>query len=50
MEFPSLPPDDILQPPRQGIHQVFLVHTHEVSLSLVSTEIVTASSTEIAAP
>jgi hypothetical protein len=46
--FP-LPPDDILQLPRHGIQQVLQVHTLEVSISLVSIEIVIASSTEIAA-
>jgi hypothetical protein len=43
-----LPPDDILQRPRHGIYQFLQVHTHEVSISLVCTEFVTASSTEIA--
>jgi hypothetical protein len=43
-----LPPGDILQPPGHGIHQVLQVH--EVSISLLSTEFVIASSTEIAAP
>ena len=43
-------PDDILQPPRHEIHQVLQVNAHEVSIPLVSTKIVIASSTEIAAP
>jgi hypothetical protein len=44
-----LPSDDILQRPRHGVQHVLQVHTHEVSISLVSTDIVIASSTEIAA-
>jgi hypothetical protein len=43
-------PDEILQPPRHEIHQVLQVNAHEVSIPLVSTKIVIASSTEIAAP
>jgi hypothetical protein len=32
-----LPPDDILQPPGQGIHQVLQKNIHKISISLVST-------------
>jgi hypothetical protein len=45
-----LPPDDILQPLRHGIHRVHQAHTHEVSISVVSTEFVIASYTEIQVP
>jgi hypothetical protein len=45
-----LPPDDILQSPRHEFQHVLQVQTHEVSIPLVSTTIVIASFTEIAAP
>jgi hypothetical protein len=45
-----LPPDDILQDPEHGIHQVLQVQIDEVSISLVCTEFVIKSSMEIAAP
>jgi hypothetical protein len=44
-----LPPDGILQPSGHGNHQVLQEHVHEVSILVVCTVIVTASSIEIAA-
>jgi hypothetical protein len=43
----SLSPDDIRQPNGHGIHQLLQVHTHEASILLLCTEIVTASCTKI---
>jgi hypothetical protein len=45
-----LPPDDLLKPPRHGIHQVLQVNTHEVSVSPACTDFIIASSIEIAVP
>ncbi len=44
-----LPPDGLLQPPGQGIHQVLQENIHEISILVVCTVMVTASSIETAA-
>jgi hypothetical protein len=45
-----LPPDDILQPPGPGLHQVLPVNLNEVSISLGRTVYVIASFREVAVP